>query len=163
MIQCNKQNFCLSQWISATNNIDSIFYILVACDKRIVKKSKNKHNSKFEFHQRYQIALGYQNSKTQRIKLWNTQQLKLRQNSKIYKTQNKIKLNSNCDQTLKKSFCDKAQILTKLKLWQISNCDKTKNVKTKKLNLKFDKIQVVTKLHNLNCDTTQNSNCDKTQ
>ena len=70
---CNKQFFCLSQWFSATNKIsvchsDSVrrtilttfFYLLVACDKTIVKKkAKNKHHSKFEFHQRYQIALGY--------------------------------------------------------------------------------------------------------
>ena len=39
--------------------LKQILYFFVACDKGIEKKAKNKHPSKFEFHQRYQIALGY--------------------------------------------------------------------------------------------------------
>ena len=38
VIQFTKLNFCLSQWLSVTNNTDKKFYLLVACDKGIGKK-----------------------------------------------------------------------------------------------------------------------------
>ena len=41
------------------NNTEKKSNLFVACNKEIEKKAKNKHPSKFEFHQRYQIALGY--------------------------------------------------------------------------------------------------------
>ena len=69
---CDKQKFCLSQRLSAINKnsvccsdsvqqtiLKKIFNLFVVCNKEIGKKDKNKHPSKFEFHQRYQIALGY--------------------------------------------------------------------------------------------------------
>ena len=72
MTQCDKQKFCLLQWLSATKEnsvcrsdsvrqtiLKKISNLFVACNKEIGKKAKNKHPSKFEFHQRYQIALGY--------------------------------------------------------------------------------------------------------
>ena len=59
VIQSNKLNLRLSQWLSAKTIFTNKFYLLVACAKGIGKKAKKKHPSKFEFHQRYQIALGY--------------------------------------------------------------------------------------------------------
>ena len=60
VIQCNKQNFvCLSDSVQQTILTKNL-YLLVASDKGIEKSQKKKKNpSKFEFHQRYQIALGY--------------------------------------------------------------------------------------------------------
>ena len=70
--QCDKQKNPLSQWLSATNKkilcrSDSVRQTIyktksisfVTCDKEIGKNAKNKHHTKFEFHHRYQIALGY--------------------------------------------------------------------------------------------------------
>ena len=48
----------------------------------------------------------------------------------------------------------KSQIVTKLKLWQNSNCDKTQNVTKLKL-WPSSKTQIVTKLKKSNCDKTQ--------
>ena len=82
--------------------------------------------------------------KTQKHKLW--------QNSI---TQIVIKLNSNGDKTqklnlwqLKKSKCDKTQLVTKLNMWQNSTCDKTPILTKLKLwqNSSCDKTQIVTKL-----------------
>ena len=70
--QCNKQKNCLLQWLSATNKtnlchsypvqptiLKKLSNFFVPCDKQIGKKAKNKQPFKFEFHHRYQIALGY--------------------------------------------------------------------------------------------------------
>ena len=57
------------------------------------------------------------------------------------KTKNvKVGQNSKCDITF---------IVTKLKLWQNSNCEKKKTH-----NSKFDKTQIVTKLENSNYEKT---------
>ena len=73
-----------------------------------------------------------------------TQKFKLWSNSK---TQFVIKLKTK----LKKSNGYKTKILTKLKLLQNSNCDKTQTL-TKSNNSKCDQTQIVTKCF---------SNCDK--
>ena len=68
---------------------------------------------------------------------------------------------SKCYENLKKkknqmvakltnSNCDKTQFVTKLKLWQNLNCDKTKKSK-------YDKTQTVTKLKKSNCDENSNT------
>ena len=57
--QCHKPKFGLSQWLSATNNREKLSNFFVVCNKEIGKKAKYKHPSKFEFHQCYQIGLGY--------------------------------------------------------------------------------------------------------
>ena len=58
--QCNKQNKSLSQWVSATNNIEQFFPFLCGMWPRNWEtKPKNKHPLKFEFHHRYQIALEF--------------------------------------------------------------------------------------------------------
>ena len=88
-----------------------------------------------------QIVMKLQSSngdKTQKLKLWKTQ---IYQNS-ITHIVTKVKMWQN-------SSCDKTQIVTKPKLIQKSNCEE-KNIKSL-----FDKTQIKTKLKNSNCDQTQ--------
>ena len=64
--QCNEQNKFLSQRFGATNNIEKKCNFFVACDKKI---EEEKSPFKFEFHHRYQIALGYMSCKTALVAL----------------------------------------------------------------------------------------------
>ena len=99
---------------------------------------------------------------------WNTlivtkPKLKLWQNKKSnWDKTEQLKLWQNSKNQIVKNKTSTAWIVTKPKLWDNSNCDKTQIESKLQLKLRQDsKTQIVPKLKHLNCDKTNNSSCEK--